>query len=251
MPEEDTTDRTTHFGYQTVTEDEKTRLVRGVFDRVASRYDLMNDLMSGGVHRLWKREMVALINPRKGQIVLDLGGGTGDIAFRLRDAGAGEVTVCDINAEMLAVGRDRAIDEGRDEGLTWVTGDAEQLPFPNRSFEGCTIAFALRNVTRIDEGLRDSYRILKPGSRFVCLEFSKVVLPGLQALYDQYSFKILPVMGRIVAKDRDSYQYLAESIRKFPPQAELAARMEAVGFSRVGYRNLSGGIAALHWGWRI
>ncbi|GGF07423.1 ubiquinone/menaquinone biosynthesis C-methyltransferase UbiE [Aliidongia dinghuensis] len=253
----------THFGFRTVAEDEKVGLVRGVFDSVAGRYDLMNDLMSAGIHRLWKAALMDWLNPRPGQHLLDVAGGTGDIAFRFlertRPRGAtaehppvaARVTVCDINWNMLGVGRDRAIDRGILVGIDWVCGDAEQLPVPSGSMDCYTIAFGLRNVTHIDEALAEARRVLKPGGRFICLEFSHVVLPVLDRLYDTYSFEVLPRLGRWVAKDEESYRYLAESIRRFPPQEELALRMRAVGFDQVKYRNLSGGIAAMHSGWRL
>ncbi len=249
---------TTHFGYREVDETEKPSLVQGVFQSVASRYDLMNDLMSGGIHRLWKSAMVDWLNPRPGLRLLDTAGGTGDIAFRVLDrleqqghAGQGQVIVCDLTPDMLAVGRDRAIDRGLLKGISWVCGDAERLPLPDRSVTAYTIAFGLRNVTHIDRALAEARRVLKPGGRFLCLEFSRVVLPVFAELYDQYSFKVLPAMGAAVAGDRESYLYLAESIRRFPPQEELAALMQAAGLAQVRYRNLSGGIAALHSGWRI
>ncbi len=253
----------THFGYREVDETEKPSLVRGVFESVASRYDLMNDLMSGGIHRLWKGAMVDWLNPRPGIRLLDTAGGTGDIAFRVLDRlekqrhaqGAsgieGHVFVCDLTAEMLAVGRDRAIDQGRLQGLSWVCGDAERLPLPDRSVSAYTIAFGLRNVTHIERALAEARRVLKPGGRFLCLEFSHVVLPVFAELYDQYSFNVLPAMGAAVAGDRESYLYLAESIRRFPPQEQLVEMMAAAGLSQVRYRNLSGGIAALHSGWRV
>lgn len=249
---------TTHFGYREVDETEKPSLVQGVFQSVASRYDLMNDLMSGGIHRLWKSAMVDWLNPRPGLKLLDTAGGTGDIAFRVLDrlesqghGGEGQVIVCDLTPDMLAVGRDRAIDRGLLKGICWVCGDAERLPLPDRSVTAYTIAFGLRNVTHIDRALAEARRVLKPGGRFLCLEFSRVVLPLFADLYDQYSFKVLPAMGAAVAGDRESYLYLAESIRRFPPQEDLAAMMQAAGLSQVRYRNLSGGIAALHSGWRI
>ena len=249
---------TTHFGYREVDETEKPSLVQGVFQSVAGRYDLMNDLMSGGIHRLWKNAMVDWLNPRPGLTLLDTAGGTGDIAFRVLDrlekqgdAGKGRVIVCDLTADMLAVGRDRAVDRGLLKGVSWVCGDAEKLPLPDRSVTAYTIAFGLRNVTHIDRALAEARRVLKPGGRFLCLEFSRVVVPVFADLYDQYSFKVLPAMGSAVAGDRESYLYLAESIRRFPPQEELVERMQAAGLSQARYRNLSGGIAALHSGWRI
>ncbi len=245
------TEATTHFGFRTVREEEKASLVRAVFDDVATRYDLMNDVMSGGIHRLWKDSLIDWLRPRAGMTLLDVGGGTGDIAFRFRTRGGGPVTVCDINREMLSVGRDRAIDRNCQAGITWVCGDAERLPFPDRSVDAYTIAFCLRNVTRIDEALAEARRVLKPGGRFLCLEFSQVVLPGIRQLYDRYSFDVLPRIGSMVAGNREAYQYLVESIRRFPPQAALASRMGQAGLEQVRYRNLSGGIAALHSGWRL
>lgn len=245
---------TTHFGFRTVAEDEKAHLVRGVFDSVASKYDLMNDLMSAGVHRLWKAAMVDWLAPRAGQSFVDVGGGTGDIAARILTrvgADAGPVTVCDINHEMVSVGRDRAIDGGRLNGIHWTCGDAEKLPFPDMSFDAYTIAFCLRNVTRIDAALEEARRVLKPGGRFLCLEFSRVVVPVLDKVYDAYSFSVLPALGSLVTGDAGSYRYLAESIRKFPAQGELLERMAAAGLRECKVRNLSGGIAALHSGWRI
>ena len=250
MTSEDQT-HTTHFGFRTVREQEKASLVRAVFDDVAPRYDLMNDLMSAGIHRLWKAAMLDWLRPRPGMSLLDVGGGTGDIAFRFARRGGGPVVVCDINREMLAVGRDRAIDRNLGADIQWVCGDAECLPIPDRAVEAYTIAFCLRNVTHIDQALADARRVLKPGGRFLCLEFSHVVLPLLDRVYDAYSFHLLPWLGQMVAGNREAYQYLVESIRKFPPQAELAERMRAAGLAQVSYRNLSGGIAALHSGWRL
>jgi demethylmenaquinone methyltransferase/2-methoxy-6-polyprenyl-1,4-benzoquinol methylase len=242
---------TTHFGFRTVREVEKASLVRQVFDDVASRYDLMNDVMSFGVHRLWKSAMIDWLRPQPAMRLLDVGGGTGDIAFRFRRCGGGPVVVCDINTEMLSVGRDRAIDRNLVEAIDWVCGDAELLPLPDRSVNAYTIAFCLRNVTRIDRALAEARRVLKPGGRFLCLEFSRVALPFLRRLYDRYSFDVLPKIGVMVAGNREAYQYLVESIRRFPPQEELAVRLQSAGLERVSYRNLSGGIAALHSGWRL
>ncbi len=242
--------RTTHFGYRTVDEDEKASLVRDVFDSVASRYDLMNDLMSLGVHRLWKSAMMDWLKPRPGMKLLDVGGGTGDIAFRFRERGGGPVTVIDANAEMLKVGRDKAMDKGMMDGIEWTLGDAEDLPVADASADIYTTAFCLRNVTHIDRALEEARRVLKPGGRFMCLEFSQVSLPGLEKLYETYSFKVLPFLGKKIAGDREAYQYLAESIRRFPAQEPFAGMIADAGLTQVKYRNLSGGIAALHSAWR-
>ena len=243
---------TTHFGFRDVPVEDKAPLVRGVFERVAGNYDLMNDLMSGGVHRLWKAELIATVAPRAGEVLLDVAGGTGDIATRfLAAAGEARAVICDINGAMLEFGRDRAIDSGHLTGLNWIAGDAENLPVASSSVDVYTIAFGLRNVTRIDAALAEARRVLRPGGRFFCLEFSRVVVPGLAQLYDLYSFNVLPLLGQLVASDREAYQYLAESIRRFPPQDELVQRMEAAGLGRPRYRNLSGGIAAIHSAWRI
>jgi demethylmenaquinone methyltransferase/2-methoxy-6-polyprenyl-1,4-benzoquinol methylase len=241
------------FGYRDVPSAEKSSLVRQVFESVAPRYDLMNDLMSVGVHRLWKNALVDVLNPRPGERFLDVAGGTGDIAFRIlrRQADRPDVTVCDINAAMLAVGRDRAVDRGLLKGLAWTTGDAECLPFPDRSFDGYTIAFGLRNVTDIDKALREAHRVLKPGGRFYCLEFSKVTSAPVGRLYDAYSSRALPFFGRIVAKDADAYRYLHESIRRFPRQRELGERMRRAGLANVAWRDMTLGVVALHSGWRI
>ena len=246
----------TAFGFQKVREDEHPSLVRGVFDSVAGRYDLMNDLMSGGLHRLWKAALLDWVRPRPGMHLIDLGGGTGDIGFGFieraggRDGG-GTVTISDINARMLEVGRDRAIDRALVDGVSFVCGDAERLPFADGSADACTIAFALRNVTRRDLALTEARRVLKPGGHFLCLEFSRVVLPVLDRLYDLYSFRVLPMLGQLVAGDREAYQYLVESIRTFPDQETLVGEMRNAGFDNVRYRNLSGGIVALHSGWRV
>ena len=242
---------TTHFGFRTVAEDEKVSLVRNVFDSVAGKYDLMNDLMSVGVHRLWKAAFLDALRPQPGQTLLDVGGGTGDIAFGWKKRGGGPVTVCDINREMLMVGRDRAVDRNITEGVTWVCGNAESLPIPDRSVDRYTIAFCLRNVTHWDRAIAEAFRVLKPGGRFMCLEFSHVIVPGLKQAYDTYSFNILPKVGEMVTGNRDAYQYLVESIRKFPPQEEMAAMIRHAGFEQVSLRNLSAGIAAIHSGWRL
>jgi demethylmenaquinone methyltransferase/2-methoxy-6-polyprenyl-1,4-benzoquinol methylase len=248
-------DETADFGFRRVEARAKAGLVRQVFDSVAPKYDLMNDLMSAGIHRLWKTALIDALAPRPGQCFVDVAGGTGDIALRilarLKGATAGTVTVCDINAEMLKVGRDRAIDRSLLTGVAWTCGDAEALPFPDGGFDAYTIAFGLRNVTRIERALREARRVLKPGGRFLCLEFSRMVVPGLDRVYNAYSFAVLPALGQFVAGDREAYRYLAESIRKFPDQESLCEKMRAAGFGQVSYRNLSGGIAALHSGWRI
>jgi demethylmenaquinone methyltransferase/2-methoxy-6-polyprenyl-1,4-benzoquinol methylase len=241
------------FGFRRVDPEEKPALVRGVFERVAGRYDLMNDLMSGGIHRLWKAAMMDWLAPRPGQLLLDVAGGTGDIArsFLARAGEGARVMVCDLTPAMLTVGRDRAIDRGVIAGIDWLAGDAEALPLADRSVDAYTIAFGLRNVTDIDRALGEARRVLKPGGRFLCLEFSQVVLPVLKELYDLYSFRLLPWMGQIVAGDRDAYIYLVESIRRFPGQEALVGRMSAAGLGLARYRNLSGGIAALHSAWRL
>ncbi|NCC22534.1 MAG: bifunctional demethylmenaquinone methyltransferase/2-methoxy-6-polyprenyl-1,4-benzoquinol methylase UbiE [Alphaproteobacteria bacterium] len=239
------------FGEKPVTPEEKTGLVRGVFDSVASKYDIMNDLMSGGVHRLWKDRVVREVRPRAGKTYLDVAGGTGDIAFRIhrKVGGQARIILCDLNEHMLSVGRDRAIDRGWSD-LEWVTGNAESIPLPDNSVDTYTIAFGLRNVTRIDTALSEAFRVLKPGGNFFCLEFSRVNNPLLAKAYDLYSFNAIPRIGQMVANDRDSYEYLVESIRKFPPQHDLKKRMENAGFSRVAFCNLSGGIAAIHRGFK-
>ncbi len=241
------------FGFRQVETSEKPQLVRGVFERVASRYDLMNDLMSGGIHRLWKAALIEWLAPRPGQLLLDVAGGTGDVARAfLARAGAGaHVVVCDLTPAMLAVGRDRSIDKGIVAGIEWIAGDALALPIAERSVDAYTIAFGLRNLADIDRALAEAGRVLRPGGRFLSLEFSQVALPLLKELYDLYSFRVVPWMGRIVTGDRDSYSYLVESIRRFPAQEELRDRLAAAGFVRASYRNLSGGIAALHSAWRI
>jgi len=246
-------EKTTHFGYQTVPESEKARRVAGVFDSVAGRYDLMNDLMSMGVHRLWKRYTIELAGVRAGQRVLDLAGGTGDLAARFsRLVGPeGEVVVADINEHMLEVGRERLTDQGLVGNLQYVQANAEYLPFPDDHFDCITIAFGLRNVTHKETALAAMNRVLKPGGRLLVLEFSKPTLPGLKPLYDLYSFTVLPAVGKLVTQDADSYRYLAESIRMHPDQQSLKAMMEDAGFERVDYHNLSGGIVALHRGYKL
>lgn len=241
------------FGQQQVSADEKTGLVRGVFDSVADRYDLMNDLMSGGIHRLWKNHFVRMIRPKAGLHYLDVAGGTGDIAFRIRKkTGAdAQITLCDLNPNMLSVGRDRALDQGYVGGFDFITGNAESLPFPDQTADVYTIAFGLRNVTHIDDALSEAARVLKPGGRFFCLEFSHMEDPTLQKAYDLYSYGIIPKIGQLVAKDRDSYQYLVESIRKFPRQKDLAVRMEKAGLKQAKWQNLNLGVVAIHSGIKI
>ncbi len=242
----------THFGFRTVPEAEKAGMVHGVFSSVAARYDLMNDLMSGGVHRLWKDAMIDWMVPRRGMRLLDVAGGTGDIAFRFlkRLKGAGYATVCDITSAMLDEGARRAAKDAI-ANVDWVCGDAMALPFADRSFDAYTIAFGIRNVTRIGDALAEAYRVLKPGGRFLCLEFSQIPNSSLQWLYDRYSFNVIPKMGKAVTGDSDSYQYLVESIRKFPDQERFAAMIRDAGFGQVKYRNLTLGVAALHSGWRL
>jgi demethylmenaquinone methyltransferase/2-methoxy-6-polyprenyl-1,4-benzoquinol methylase len=247
------TDKTTHFGYEQVDWEEKQRRVDGVFDSVARNYDLMNDAMSLGIHRLWKRFAVERAGARPGQTILDLAGGTGDLALRFsRLVGAqGKVIIGDINASMLNVGRERLLDRGVTGNVEFVQANAENLPFPDCSFDCVTIAFGLRNVTDKEKALSSMYRVLKPGGRALVLEFSKPVIPGLKQAYDFYSFNVLPLMGRLIAKDEDSYRYLAESIRMHPDQENLRIMMEQAGFEDCDYFNLTGGIVALHRGFRF
>ncbi len=244
---------TTHFGFRDVPVGEKRKLVGEVFSSVAGNYDLMNDLMSFGVHRVWKRYFVATAQVQRGDRVLDLAGGTGDIAALLRDkiGDGGEVVLGDINGDMLRAGRDRMTDRGLLRGLEYVQCNAESLPFPDASFDLVTIAFGLRNVTDQHAALREMLRVLKVGGQARVLEFSQVRAEWFKPLYDFHSFEVLPRLGRLFANDADSYRYLAESIRKHPPQEELKAMMEAAGFARCGYRNLSAGIVAIHDGYRV
>ncbi|MFV0244266.1 MAG: bifunctional demethylmenaquinone methyltransferase/2-methoxy-6-polyprenyl-1,4-benzoquinol methylase UbiE [Qingshengfaniella sp.] len=243
---------TTHFGSREVNEDEKAGLVHGVFSSVASRYDIMNDLMSGGIHRLWKTAMLDWLAPRPDQRLLDVAGGTGDIAFRfLRRASGSRAVVCDMTAAMLDEGKRRADAAALADRLDWVVGDAMALPFADASFDVYTISFGIRNVTRIPDALSEAYRVLRPGGRLMVLEFSQLPNAGLQWAYDRYSYNIIPAMGQAVTGDRDSYQYLVESIRKFPDQDRFAEMIRTAGFDLVKYRNLSMGIAALHSGWKI
>lgn len=242
----------THFGFQTIPEGEKAGRVHGVFSSVASRYDVMNDMMSGGVHRLWKDAVIDWMAPRPGMKLLDVAGGTGDVSFRFikRLKGDGEAVVCDMTQAMLDEGASRAEEQGIGP-IDWVCGDAMALPFPDRSFDVYTIAFGIRNVTRIEEALAEAYRVLRPGGRLLCLEFSQIPNPGLQWLYDRYSFNIIPPMGKAITGDADSYQYLVESIRRFPDQDTFASMLTEAGFGQVRYRNMSMGIVALHSGWRL
>lgn len=245
-------ERTTHFGFREVAEGEKAGMVHGVFSRVASKYDLMNDLMSVGIHRLWKDAMMDWLAPRPGQRLLDVAGGTGDISFRfLKRAPGAEAVVCDMTESMLVEGRKRAEAGNLADRLGWVVGDAMALPFEANTFDVYTISFGIRNVTRIQDALNEAYRVLRPGGRLMVLEFSQIPNDMMQKAYDLYSFNVIPVMGQIVAGDRDSYQYLVESIRKFPDQETFAGMIRKAGFEQVKYRNLSMGIAALHSGWKI
>jgi demethylmenaquinone methyltransferase/2-methoxy-6-polyprenyl-1,4-benzoquinol methylase len=243
---------TTHFGFREVPEADKAGLVHGVFSRVAARYDLMNDLMSAGIHRLWKDAMMDWLAPRRGQRLLDVAGGTGDIAFRfLRRAPEATAVVCDMTEGMLAEGRRRAEADRLADRLDWVAGDAMALPFPDASFDVYTISFGIRNVTRIEAALAEAFRVLRTGGRLMVLEFSRVANPALAWAYDRYSFNVIPAMGQIVTGDRESYQYLVESIRRFPDQERFAAMNRAAGFGRVAWRNLTLGVAALHSGWKL
>jgi demethylmenaquinone methyltransferase/2-methoxy-6-polyprenyl-1,4-benzoquinol methylase len=244
------------FGFRDVPRDDKSGLVRGVFDSVSRRYDIMNDVMSGGLHRLWKDAMVRRLRARAGQHVVDVAGGTGDIALRIlypfRTADPADrprVTVLDINESMVRVGRDRAFDRGFIAGLEWGCCDAQALPLPDQCADAYTVAFGMRNMTDVSAALREARRVLRPGGQFLCLEFSQVT-PALAPLYDAYSFRLLPVMGRVIVRDAESYRYLAESIRTFPAQDAFGEMIKAAGFDQVSYRNLSGGIVALHAGWR-
>jgi demethylmenaquinone methyltransferase / 2-methoxy-6-polyprenyl-1,4-benzoquinol methylase len=240
---------TVSYGFQNVRPEEKTEKVGSVFRRVARRYDVMNDVMSGGLHRLWKDHFVERVRPRSGETILDMAGGTGDIAFRLARASA-QVTVADINPAMLDVGRDRA--QRRDiSGLTWTEANAEQLAFPDRTFDAYSIAFGIRNVTDIEAALHEAWRVLKPGGRFFCLEFSRVTLPGLAPIYERYTMKVVPKLGRWIARDEEAYRYLVESIQRFPDSERFRRMIQAAGFANVRAETLLGGVVAIHSGWRI
>jgi demethylmenaquinone methyltransferase/2-methoxy-6-polyprenyl-1,4-benzoquinol methylase len=246
-----TDNATTHFGFRTVPTGTKKGLVREVFESVAPRYDLMNDLMSLGVHRVWKRILVTTLGPRPSMRLLDLAGGTGDITFAALERGCGHAVLSDINPAMLRIAEERAVERGLIGRMELLCADAERLPLPDSGFDAVTIAFGLRNCTDIDAVLREAHRVLRPGGRFLCLEFSRVTVAALAPVYDAYSFKVLPFLGRTVAKDEAAYRYLAESIRRFPSQPELANRMKAANLERVTWRDLSGGIAAIHSGWKL
>jgi len=248
----DDTQKTTHFGFTDIPETEKAGRVQGVFNSVASKYDVMNDAMSLGIHRVWKDAMMDWLAPRPGQRLLDVAGGTGDISFRfLKRAGHGHATVLDLTEPMLVEGRKRADAAAMAEQLDWVVGDAMALPFPDSTFDVYTISFGIRNVTRPQEALNEAFRVLKPGGRLVVLEFSQQPNAMMQKAYDLYSFNNIPRMGQMIAGDRDSYQYLVESIRKFPDQETFLGMLRAAGFGNAKYRNLSMGIACLHSGWKI
>ena len=245
----------THFGFSTVPLEEKQTLVDDVFHKVAGRYDLMNDLMSGGLHRLWKDNLVNLLNPPRHRPFrhLDVAGGTGDVAFRIVKAGGPQthVTVLDINGSMLEVGRQRGEKRGLSSQLDFVEANAEELPFETGTFDGYTVAFGIRNVPRIDKALAEAYRVLKRGGRFLCLEFSTVDMPGLDKIYDLYSFNLIPPIGRMVTGDAEPYRYLVESIRKFPKPAAFSAMIREAGFAQVSHRSLTGNIVAIHSGWKL
>ena len=245
-------DKETHFGFETINENEKAGRVQGVFNSVASKYDVMNDVMSLGVHRIWKDMMMDWLAPQAGQKLLDVAGGTGDIAFRfLERSDFGHATVLDLTSSMLAEGRSRAEAKQMINEIDWVVGDAMNLPFEDNVFDVYTISFGIRNVTRPQEALKEAYRVLKPGGRIMVLEFSQIPVPLGQWFYDRYSFNLIPKMGELIANDRSSYQYLVESIRKFPDQETFLGMVEAAGFENAKYRNLSLGIACLHSGWKI
>ncbi|MGB3246980.1 MAG: bifunctional demethylmenaquinone methyltransferase/2-methoxy-6-polyprenyl-1,4-benzoquinol methylase UbiE [Sulfitobacter sp.] len=245
-------DKTTHFGAQTVREEEKAGMVRSLFSDVANKYDVMNDVMSMGIHRVWKEAMMDWLAPRAGQKLLDVAGGTGDVAFKfLKRAGHGHATVCDLTEGMLVEGRKRAEAAQMVDSLEWVVGDAMALPFESNTFDVYTISFGIRNVTRPQEALNEAYRVLRPGGRLMVLEFSQLPNPMMQKAYDLYSFNVIPRMGKVIANDRDSYQYLVESIRNFPDQETFLGMVRDAGFGNAKFRNLTMGIAALHSGWKL
>ena len=247
-----TAEQTTHFGFETVPEAEKAGKVQNVFTSVASKYDIMNDIMSVGIHRIWKEAMMDWLAPRPGQRLLDVAGGTGDISFKfLKRAGSGHATVLDITENMLIEGRSRAETDQILDSLDWIVGDAMSLPFADNSFDVYTISFGIRNVTQPQEALNEAFRILRPGGRLMVLEFSQIPVPLAQKAYDLYSFNVIPTMGKLITNDRSSYQYLVESIRKFPDQETFLSMVQHAGFKNTSYRNLSLGIAALHSGWKV
>lgn len=249
---QDHVDQTTHFGFETVHATEKAGKVQGVFKSVAAKYDVMNDVMSIGIHRIWKEAMMDWLAPRCGQTLIDVAGGTGDVSFKfLNRAGSGHATVLDLTENMLIEGRKRAEASEMEQSLDWLVGDAMALPFSDNSFDVYTISFGIRNVTRPEGALSEAFRVLRPGGRLMVLEFSQIPVPLVQKAYDLYSFNIIPAMGKMIANDRDSYQYLVESIRKFPDQETFLNMIRRAGFENVSYRNLSLGIAALHSGWKI
>ena len=249
---QDHVDQTTHFGFETVHATEKAGKVQGVFKSVAAKYDVMNDVMSIGIHRIWKEAMMDWLAPRCGQTLIDVAGGTGDVSFKfLNRAGSGHATVLDLTENMLIEGRKRAEASEMEQSLDWLVGDAMALPFADNSFDVYTISFGIRNVTRPEDALSEAFRVLRPGGRLMVLEFSQIPVPLVQKAYDLYSFNIIPAMGKMIANDRDSYQYLVESIRKFPNQETFLNMIRGAGFENVSYRNLSLGIAALHSGWKI
>lgn len=262
MTNTDADSETVSFGFEDIAAGEKEGRVRGVFESVASRYDLMNDFMSAGVHRLWKHDTISRLNPQPGETLLDVAGGTGDLAKafleradraekRRHAAHAATALVCDINEEMLKAGKARSDLQSYGERISWVCGNAEALPFEDRSFDALTIAFGIRNVTHRDKALKEFRRVLKPAGRLAVLEFSQMTAPMLQRAYDAYSFNVIPALGGLVAGDRESYQYLVESVRRFPPQEAFRQEVEAAGFRNVSVTNFSGGIAALHFGWAV
>lgn len=249
---QDNAEQTTHFGFETVPEAEKAIKVQSVFNSVAGKYDIMNDVMSMGIHRIWKEAMMDWLAPRPGQKLLDVAGGTGDISFKfLNRAGSGHATVLDITENMLIAGRKRAEADKMLNSIDWVVGDAMALPFADNSFDVYTISFGIRNVTRPQEALNEAFRVLRPGGRLMVLEFNQIPVPLVQKAYDIYSFNVIPRMGKLIANDRESFQYLVESIRNFPDQETFLSMVREAGFENTNYRNLSLGIAALHSGWKI